>query len=78
MRELKAIGAHNVTQQRARGLSGKSRFRTMELEYERHRLGDVLPASYEVVYGHAWSAAEAQQAISVSLDAVGHPPTKAG
>jgi malonyl-CoA O-methyltransferase len=25
-------------------------------EYERHRRGGVLPATYEVIYGHAWKA----------------------
>lgn len=77
MRELKAIGAHNVTQQRARGLSGKNRFRTMEREYEQRRQEGVLPASYEVVYGHAWSPEEIQHVISVGLDAIGKPSTRA-
>lgn len=73
MRELKAIGAHNVTSQRARGLSGKNKFKTVEREYERHRHAGVLPASYEVVYGHAWSPIAAQEAVSVTLDSIRKP-----
>lgn len=55
MHDLKAIGAHNVTAGRGRGLTGRGRLRAMEAAYERFRGGDGrLPASWEVVYGHAW------------------------
>ncbi|MBA1148703.1 malonyl-ACP O-methyltransferase BioC [Ectothiorhodospiraceae bacterium WFHF3C12] len=55
MSDLKAIGAHNVTGGRARGLTGRRRLKAMEGAYERHRGKDGrLPATYEVVYGHAW------------------------
>jgi malonyl-CoA O-methyltransferase len=39
----------------ARGLTGKTRMRAMRAAYERWRRNSVLPASYEVVYGHAWA-----------------------
>lgn len=56
MADLKAIGAHNVTGGRARGMTGRRRLRAMEAAYERHRGADGrLPATYEVVYGHAWA-----------------------
>ncbi len=55
MRDLKALGAHNVSAGRARGLTGKTRMRAMRAAYERWRRNSVLPASYEVVYGHAWA-----------------------
>ncbi|UTH75597.1 malonyl-ACP O-methyltransferase BioC [Chromobacterium sp. IIBBL 290-4] len=54
MRDLKAIGAHNATAGRGRGLMGKEAWRKVEEAYERHRRDGKLPASYEVVYGHAW------------------------
>ena len=54
MRELKAIGAHNAAQGRACGLTGKSRLRAVEAGYERLRRDGRLPATFEVVYGHAW------------------------
>jgi malonyl-CoA O-methyltransferase len=56
MRDLKTIGAHNVTAGRARGLTGKSRLQKMQLAYEAFRRDDRLPATYEIVYGAAWGA----------------------
>jgi len=54
LRELKAIGAHNVTSGRSRGLMGKRTWRAMLENYEKLRKDGRLPATYEVVYGHAW------------------------
>lgn len=57
MHDLKTIGAHNATAGRPRGLTGRAQLRAMEQGYERFRRTDgVLPATYEVVYGHAWGA----------------------
>jgi malonyl-CoA O-methyltransferase len=55
MRDLKTLGAHNVTAGRQRGLTGKGRLRAMSEAYEAYRSNGRLPASYEVVYGHAWA-----------------------
>ncbi|MEA2079002.1 MAG: malonyl-ACP O-methyltransferase BioC [Pseudomonadota bacterium] len=55
MRELKQIGAHNVTAGRPRGLTGKTRMQRLVGVYEQYRSNGVLPASYEIVNGHAWS-----------------------
>jgi malonyl-CoA O-methyltransferase len=57
MRDLKAIGAHNATAGRARGLTGKSRMKKMTDAYETFRQDGKLPATYEVVYGAAWGTA---------------------
>jgi len=54
MRELKDIGAHNIAEQRNRNLTTKARLRAVVDAYEQFRVDGVLPASYEVVYGHAW------------------------
>jgi malonyl-CoA O-methyltransferase len=54
MRDLKAIGAHNVLQDRQRGLMGKNKWRKAMNEYEKLRRDGKLPATFEVVYGHAW------------------------
>ncbi len=54
MHDLKAIGAHNVTQARPPGLTGKSRFAAVTAAYEPLRSDGKLPATFEVVYGHAW------------------------
>lgn len=57
MRDLKAIGAHNLSEGRARGLTGKARLQKMRAAYESFRHDGRLPATYEVVYGAAWGAA---------------------
>ncbi len=63
MRELKGIGAHNVTAGRNRGLTGKQSLTKLLQAYEQFRLSDgTLPASYEVVYGHAWGSNITQRA----------------
>jgi malonyl-CoA O-methyltransferase len=55
MRDLKGIGAHNVTAGRGRGLTGRGRLAAMTAAYERYRRDGRLPATYEVVYGTAWA-----------------------
>lgn len=54
MRDLKAIGAQNVTHGRRRGLTGKGVWQQVIDRYEALRQDGKLPATYEVVYGHAW------------------------
>jgi malonyl-CoA O-methyltransferase len=56
-RDLKAVGAHNVLGGRPRGLFGRARWERVAAGYEPLRREGVLPASYEVVYGHAWKTA---------------------
>ena len=54
MRDLKALGAHNANQGRGRGLLGKAAWQRLQQNYEALRRDGKLPATYEVVYGHAW------------------------
>lgn len=54
MRDLKAIGAHNVTGGRPLSLSGKGTLKAVTEAYEAFRRDGRLPATFEVVYGHAW------------------------
>ncbi len=55
LRELKAIGASNAEAQRLRGLTGRHALKRFAEAYEAFRSAEgVLPATYEVVYGHAW------------------------
>ncbi len=72
MRELKGIGAHNVLPDRARGLMGRGRWQQLTAAYEKFRVDGRLPATYEVIYGHAWKPAfskrktiDGNQAISL-------------
>lgn len=54
MHDLKAIGAHNVTAGRPQGMSARATLATVECNYEAWRRDGRLPATFEVVYGHAW------------------------
>lgn len=56
MKDLKAIGAHNATAGRARGLQGRGFLQNLTQNYEQFRVDGKLPATFEVVYGHAWKA----------------------
>ena len=58
MLDLKAIGAHNASAGRPRGLTGKGPFARMIATYETFRRDGRLPATYEVVFGHAWAVTE--------------------
>ncbi|MDX1455389.1 MAG: malonyl-ACP O-methyltransferase BioC [Gammaproteobacteria bacterium] len=86
MRDLKVIGAHNVTAGRSRGLMGRKKLAAVEQAYEAFRADfdgeQKLPATYEVVYGTAWLPEHAKQhrdhamgvgregEVSVSLDSL--------
>jgi malonyl-CoA O-methyltransferase len=54
MRELKAIGAHNTTRGRPRGLMGRQRLAAMTLAYETLRRDGKLPATWEVINVVCW------------------------
>ena len=54
MQDLKKLGSHNINLGRRRSLTGKNKFNQMVLEYEKKKVKDRLPATYEVIYGHAW------------------------
>ena len=69
MRDLKAIGAHNVTAGRPRALAGRSRLKRMQDAYEALRRDDRLPATYEVIYGASWGAAGRRAAAAIAGEA---------
>jgi malonyl-CoA O-methyltransferase len=54
MRDLKAIGAHNATAGRPPGMTSRAVLEAVERNYERFRQAGKLPATFEVIYGHAW------------------------
>lgn len=54
MRDLKSIGAHNAADGRVRGLQGRGFLQKLSEQYERFRKNGKLPATFEVIYGHAW------------------------
>jgi malonyl-CoA O-methyltransferase len=55
LRELKAIGADTVLEGRRPGLMGRRLWQQVNENYERLRRDGRLPATFEVVYGHAWA-----------------------
>ena len=60
--DLKATGARNALAARPRGLSGVRGWKRMVERYEAQRRNGMLPATYEVIYGHAWRAAPRRSA----------------
>jgi malonyl-CoA O-methyltransferase len=74
MQDLKILGAGNATTDRPRGLTGRTRLAALDAAYESHRREGRLPASYEVVYGHAWVPEQkpAQGGIAVPISAIGY------
>jgi malonyl-CoA O-methyltransferase len=73
--DLKATGAHNSTAGRAPGLTGPRKFAAMQTAYEQFRQDGRLPATYEVVFAHAWAPAHptrrgSPEPTSVSLEEI--------
>ena len=64
MHDLKSIGAQNVGN-RSKALTGKTKFNKMIEMYESYRSDGKLPATYEVIYGHAWKNEKKLGAISL-------------
>jgi malonyl-CoA O-methyltransferase len=57
MAELQQAGATNASTARPRGLTGKDSWQQGRQNYERLRRDGRLPATFEIVYGHAWKTA---------------------
>lgn len=64
MRDLKQLGANNANLGRRHTLTGKGRLQGMIAEYEKIRRDNKLPATYEVIYGHAWKRPEPGPAVT--------------
>ena len=57
LQDLRQSGAANAATNRPRGLSGRREWAEARAAYERLRRDGRLPASFEVIQGHAWKAA---------------------
>lgn len=55
LRDLKGLGAANADTTRARGMLGPRQLRQVIAAYEQRRRSGKLPATYEVIFGHAWA-----------------------
>jgi malonyl-CoA O-methyltransferase len=67
LHDLRAIGATNATLGRPRGLMGRGRFAQMQAALEAMRRDGRLPATFEVIYGHAWKAAPKRTAEGLPI-----------
>jgi len=67
MRDLRAIGATNATQGRSRGLTGRGRWRQALAALDAMRRDGRIPATFEVIYGHAWKAAPQRTADGLPI-----------
>lgn len=56
MQDLRDIGANVTADGHRQGLLTRNMLQQLREAYEVYRHNDVLPASYEIVYGHAWVA----------------------
>jgi len=65
LRDLKVIGAQTVSA-RSKSLMGKDKFQLMIKMYESYRIDGKLPATYEVIYGHAWKKVNKLGGIAIS------------
>jgi malonyl-CoA O-methyltransferase len=75
--DLKAIGASNATAGRSRALSGRSAWSGMQAAYESFRADGRLPATYEVVYAHAWKPlASRRRDPDAARPVTFHPPRR--
>ena len=73
MHELRAIGATNADSRRQRSLTGRGRLQRVAAAYERFRRDGRLPASYEVVYAHAFAPEPGQPRRTPQGDVASFP-----
>ena len=69
-RDLKGLGAANTTAGRRRTLTGKTRLQQVAAAYNRFRQAGRLPATFEVVYGHAWNSRPGLSRMQAGVAAV--------
>jgi malonyl-CoA O-methyltransferase len=81
MGDLKALGEQNAHALRPRGLTGRARFGRFQSAYAEMAKDGRVPATYEVVYGHAWIAeptagvrrARDDTTVRIPIDKIGLP-----
>tara|TARA_B100001057_G_scaffold500578_1_gene616426 strand:- start:2001 stop:2819 length:819 start_codon:yes stop_codon:yes gene_type:complete len=49
--DIKGVGATNGNKYRTKGLRGREFINIMKQHYEKYRVGELYPATYEVIYG---------------------------
>lgn len=75
LKELKKLGVQNLSKDRQRGLTSKGTLKKLLQAYESFRSqAGKLPATWEIIYGHAW-AAETKSQEQNSLNEIKIPLT---
>ena len=70
--ELKHLGCSNAARGCRAGLTTPAQLTAMTAQYESHRRDAVLPASFEIVFGHGWRAPA--RSVDVLVGATGRVP----
>ncbi len=76
MRELKTLGSHVTQIDRKKGLISPEKLKACLDHYEQYRIDDKIPATYEIIYGHAWgsepvlSSTDSEGNIRISVDQI--------
>jgi malonyl-CoA O-methyltransferase len=71
--DLRKLGANNLLRGRRKTLTGKNRFKEMALVYEERRYEGLLPATYEIVYGHAWRLSVSDKEVGIPVSRIREP-----
>ena len=67
MQDLRDIGANVTANGHRQGLLTRNMLKQLREAYELYRKNDLLPASYEIVYGHAWVAEMKGKTVSRNI-----------
>ena len=65
--DLRSTGSANAMIGRRRTLTGRVRMQRVRAAYDQARRDGRLPATFEVIYGHAWKAAPRRRASGESV-----------
>jgi malonyl-CoA O-methyltransferase len=78
MADLRATGERNALVVRRRGLTGRHRWQRMLDAYAAQARAGRVPATFEIVYGHAWKAAPRTTADGRAIVRLDLPPRRPG
>lgn len=71
--ELRHQALQNIHPERRLTLTGKQRFQSMINAYESLRCDNKIPASFEIIYGHAWGTENVTELERFAADEVSVP-----
>jgi malonyl-CoA O-methyltransferase len=80
--ELRALGGASALAGRRRTLTGRRRMASLAAAYGRYRERGVLPATCEIVFGHAWATGRARGGgadggeVRIPASRIGRPPRR--